>query len=133
MALLRYTVLRVLLFLAVAALLWIVGLRGLWLVMFAILISGMISIFALSRSRDAASVSLATRAGKIKQRLEERAAAEDAWDEQQRESAASGSRDAGAVNPAESVGGSPSARAAPGRDLRDLEDTEGGARLRDEA
>jgi Protein of unknown function (DUF4229) len=84
MALLRYTLLRVLLFLAVAALLWIVGLRGLGLVMFAILGSGMISIFALSRSRDAVSVSLANRAAKIKRRIDERSAAEDAWDEQQR-------------------------------------------------
>jgi hypothetical protein len=84
MALLRYTLLRVLLFLAVAALLWIAGLRGLWLVMFAILGSGMISIFALSRSRDAASVALANRTAKIKRRMDERAAAEDAWDEQQR-------------------------------------------------
>jgi len=84
MALLRYTLLRVLLFLAVAALLWIVGLRGLGLVMFAILGSGMISIFALSRSRDAVSVSLANRAAKIKRRIDERSAAEDAWDEQRR-------------------------------------------------
>mgnify|MGYP003457914893 CR=1 FL=1 len=34
MAWLRYTLLRVLLFLVVAALLWIVGIRGVWLVMF---------------------------------------------------------------------------------------------------
>lgn len=84
MALLRYTLLRVLLFLVVAALLWIIGLRGLWLVMFAILGSGMISIFALSRSRDAASVSLSDWLSTFKRRMDERAAAEDAWDEQQR-------------------------------------------------
>jgi Protein of unknown function (DUF4229) len=83
MALLRYTVLRVLLFLAVAALLWIVGLRGVWLVLFAILGSGIISIFALSRSRDAASVAFANRVSSIKRRMDKRAA-EDAWDEQQR-------------------------------------------------
>ncbi len=84
MAFLRYTLLRVLLFLAVAALLWIVGLRDLWLVLFAILGSGIISIFALSKSRDAASVALANRVSKIKRRMDERTAAEDAWDEQQR-------------------------------------------------
>jgi Protein of unknown function (DUF4229) len=84
MAFVRYTLLRVLLFLVVAALLWIMGLRGLWLVMFAILISGMISIFALSKSRDAASVSLSNRLSTIKRRMDERAAAEDAWDERQR-------------------------------------------------
>jgi hypothetical protein len=84
MAFLRYTVLRVLLFLAVAALLWIVGLRGVWLVLFAILGSGIISIFALSRSRDAASVAFANRVSSIKRRMDKRAATEDAWDEQQR-------------------------------------------------
>ena len=84
MAFLRYTLLRVLLFVVVAALLWIMGLRGLWLVMFAILGSGMISIIALSKSRDAASVSLSNRLSKFKRRIDERAAAEDAWDEQQR-------------------------------------------------
>jgi hypothetical protein len=84
MAFLRYTLLRVLLFLAVAALLWIVGLRDFWLVLFAILGSGIISIFALSKSRDAASVALANRVSKIKGRMDERTAAEDAWDEQQR-------------------------------------------------
>jgi hypothetical protein len=84
MAFLRYTLLRVLLFLVVAALLWIIGLRGLWLVMFGILGSGMISIFALSRSRDAASVSFSDWLAKYKRRIDQRAAAEDAWDEQQR-------------------------------------------------
>jgi Protein of unknown function (DUF4229) len=84
MAFLRYTLLRVLLLVVVAALLWIMGLRGLWLVMFAILGSGMISIFALSRSRDAASVSLSNWLSKFKRRIDERAAAEDAWDEHQR-------------------------------------------------
>jgi Protein of unknown function (DUF4229) len=84
MAFLRYTLLRVLLLVVVAALLWIMGLRGLWLVMFAILGSGMISIFALSRCRDAASVSLSNWLSKFKRRIDERAAAEDAWDEHQR-------------------------------------------------
>jgi hypothetical protein len=74
----------VLLFLVVAALLWIVGIRGIWLVLFAILGSGIISVFALSRSRDAASVVLANRMSTIKSRMAERTAAEDAWDDRQR-------------------------------------------------
>ncbi|HEX2360696.1 MAG TPA: DUF4229 domain-containing protein [Jiangellaceae bacterium] len=84
MAFLRYTLLRVLLFFVVAALLWIVGLRGFWLLLVAILGSGVISIFALSRSRDAASMSLANRVAEVKRRVTRRAAAEDAWDEQHR-------------------------------------------------
>jgi ABC-type bacteriocin/lantibiotic exporter with double-glycine peptidase domain len=61
MALLRYTVLRVLVFLATAAILWLLGLRSYWLVLFAILLSGFISIVVLSRSRDAASIEISER------------------------------------------------------------------------
>jgi Protein of unknown function (DUF4229) len=90
MAFLRYTLLRVLLFLAVAALLWIVGMRGVWLLLFAILGSGIISIFALSRSRDAASAALANRVATVRARMAERTAAEDAWDDEQRARGGSG-------------------------------------------
>ena len=41
MAFLRYTLLRVLVFAVVGALLWIVGLRGFWLLLFAIFLSGL--------------------------------------------------------------------------------------------
>jgi hypothetical protein len=58
MALLRYTILRVLVFLATAGVLWLLGLRGLWLALIAILLSGFVSIVVLSRSRDAASIAL---------------------------------------------------------------------------
>jgi hypothetical protein len=120
MAFLRYTLLRVLLFLAVAALLWIVGLRGLWLVMFAILGSGIVSIFALSKSRDAASIWLSNRLAKVKRRMDHRTAAEDAWDEQQR------------AGPAR-AGWSTSSDAAPGRDLPDREDADEVTRPRDDS
>jgi c-di-AMP phosphodiesterase-like protein len=84
MALLRYTLLRVLLFLVVAALLWIAGMRGFWLLLVAIFVSGVVSVFVLSRSRDAASASVANRVSQVRQRMNERTAAEDAWDEQHR-------------------------------------------------
>ncbi len=74
MALLRYTLLRVGLLLAVAALLWLVGLRGIALWLFAFLVSGIVSIFVLNRSRDAASASLAERIDTAHDRL----AADDA-------------------------------------------------------
>lgn len=83
MALLRYTLLRILLFLVVAALLWIVGVRGFWLLLLAIFVSGVVSV-VLSRSRDAASASLANRVSHVRRRMNERTAAEDAWDEQRR-------------------------------------------------
>src|ERR687891_465854 len=79
MAFLRYTLLRVLVFAVVAALLWIVGLRGFWLLLFAIFLSGLVSIFVLSKSRDAASASLANRVSEIKRRMADKTAAEDVW------------------------------------------------------
>lgn len=85
MAVLRYTALRFLLFAVTAALLWIVGFRGLWLLLFAILISGIASLFILNRSRDAMSAALVNRTERLKRRRAERVAAEDAWNEQQRQ------------------------------------------------
>jgi hypothetical protein len=84
MAFLRYTLLRVLLFVVVAALLWIAGARGFWLLLLAIFGSGVVSVFVLSRSRDAASASLANRVSEVRRRMRERTAAEDAWDDQRR-------------------------------------------------
>jgi hypothetical protein len=84
MAFLRYTLLRVLLFVVVAALLWIAGVRGFWLLLLAIFGSGVVSVFVLSRSRDAASASLANRVSDVRRRMRERTAAEDAWDDRRR-------------------------------------------------
>lgn len=81
MALLRYTALRALIFVIVAALLWIVGLRGFLLLLFALLVSGVVSLFVLNRSRDEVSATLVNRQQRIKQRLADRTAAEDAWDD----------------------------------------------------
>jgi hypothetical protein len=86
MAFLRYTLLRVLVFAVVAALLWIVGFRGFWLLLIAVFLSGVVSVFVLTKSRDAASAALAHRVEEIKRRMAERAAAEDAWAETQRAS-----------------------------------------------
>jgi hypothetical protein len=80
MVLLRYTVLRAAIFLAVAALLWLIGLRGYPLVLAGILTSGIISVAVLRRSRDAVSATLDRRLSAIK----ERTAAEDAWDDERR-------------------------------------------------
>jgi hypothetical protein len=84
MALMRYTALRLLVFAVVAVLLWIVGLRGLWLLLVAVLVSGLVSLFVLNRSRDAVSAAYVERREKIKQRMAERTAAEDAWNDQAR-------------------------------------------------
>lgn len=80
MALLRYTLLRALVLVVVGALLWLVGLRGFVLVAGALFVSGLVSLFALRRSRDQVSVAWDRRLSTIR----ERTAAEDAWDDQRR-------------------------------------------------
>ena len=84
MALVRYTSLRFLVFAVVAALLWIFGLRDFWLLLVAVLLSGFVSLFVLNRSRDELSSAYVQRREKIKQRMAERAAAEDAWNDELR-------------------------------------------------
>lgn len=74
---LRYTMLRVALLLVTAAVLYLLGLRGLWLALVAVLASGVISVVVLMRQRDAASSSLDTRLQRLNARLDEAAAAED--------------------------------------------------------
>ncbi len=90
MAFVRYTALRVLVFVVVAALLWIFGLRGFWLVLVAILLSGFVSLFALNRSRDELSAAIVERRERIKKRMAERTAAEDAWNDEVRRAQDSG-------------------------------------------
>lgn len=84
MALLRYSLLRALLLVVVGALAWLAGLRGFWLLLVAVFVSGVLSIFVLNRNRDEVSRSLATRMSTIKSRLGEQSSAEDAWDDAQR-------------------------------------------------
>lgn len=50
----------------------------------AFVLSAIASIFVLSRMRDAMSVSITTRAERAQQKMAERAASEDAWDEARR-------------------------------------------------
>jgi Protein of unknown function (DUF4229) len=72
-----YTLLRVLLFLAVALILALFGVHGLTLIVVALLISAIISLPLLSRLRDRMSTSLAGRVGKFGARLDEGTRGED--------------------------------------------------------
>jgi membrane protein implicated in regulation of membrane protease activity len=85
MAILRYTMLRVLILVVIGALLWLAGFRGFWLLLAAFFTSGIISIFVLRRSRDDVSRSLDKRFSTIKSRLDQRTLDEDAWNDAQRE------------------------------------------------
>lgn len=84
MAVLRYTLLRALVLVVVGALAWLVGFRGFWLLLVAVFVSGVVSIFALRASRDQVSVTLDRRLATINQRIQQRAAAEDAWNDAHR-------------------------------------------------
>jgi hypothetical protein len=71
MAVVRYTVLRVLLAAAVAGVLWLVGVRSGWvLVLLGILGAGMLSPFLLRRQRDAVAGTLDARSQEARRRLE---------------------------------------------------------------
>jgi hypothetical protein len=60
-ATLAYTSARILLFIAVLAVLYLIGARGLALLALALLISGIVSFVVLSRARDRMSASLTSR------------------------------------------------------------------------
>jgi hypothetical protein len=79
-----YTLLRTALLFAVGALLYLAGLRGVLLLLAALLISGLISLVALRRIRGQASATLAGRLERVRRRMDEATTAEDAWDDARR-------------------------------------------------
>jgi membrane protein implicated in regulation of membrane protease activity len=76
MALLRYTLLRLALLAVTAGVLYLVGLRDMWLLVGAFLVSGLISLFVLSKARDDVSVRIAERQSAIDARLQQPPSAE---------------------------------------------------------
>jgi hypothetical protein len=76
-ATLTYTLLRLLLFLAAAIILALFGLRGIPLILLALIISAIISLLLLSRLRDRMSVSLSGRISRFGSKLDAGTKAED--------------------------------------------------------
>jgi len=76
-ATLAYSSARILLFVVVLGLLYLLGARGLLLAGLALLISGIISFMVLSRQRDAMSGAITSRIGRFRRRLDEGTRAED--------------------------------------------------------
>lgn len=76
-ATLSYTLLRVLIFFAVALILALFGVHGLTLIVVALLISAIISLPLLSRFRDGMSTSLAGWIGRFGARLDKGTGRED--------------------------------------------------------
>ena len=76
-ATLAYTAARILLFVVVLGLLYLVGARGLLLVGLGLVISGIISFIVLSRQRDAMSGAISSRFSRARERLDQGTRAED--------------------------------------------------------
>ncbi len=74
---LRYTLLRLVMFLGCLVLLRLVGVRGFPLVVLAIFVSAMVSLVFFARQRDEVAGSLADRARRARERLDRGAASED--------------------------------------------------------
>jgi len=72
-----YTIARILLLAAVVGILYAVGARGWLLLPLAVVISGVISLTALSRQRDAMSGAITARIGDVRRRLDEGSRRED--------------------------------------------------------
>lgn len=72
-----YTAARILVFLAAAGILYLVGARGILLVLLALIVSGLVSFVLLSSLRDRVSERVATRMDASRERREQAAAAED--------------------------------------------------------
>ena len=76
-ATLFYTLLRLLIFFAAALVLALFGLRGLTLIVIALVISAIVSLPLLSRYRDGMSRSLSARMDVFKTKLDQGTKAED--------------------------------------------------------
>jgi hypothetical protein len=76
-ATLAYTAARILLFAAVAGLLYLAGARGLLLIALALVVSGVASYIVLSRMRDAMAGTISRRIESVRSRIDEGSRAED--------------------------------------------------------
>ncbi len=72
-----YTLLRLAMLAAVGAVLYLVGLRGVWLLLFAFLVSGVASAFVLTRPREGAVLGITSAVKGVNARIDATARAED--------------------------------------------------------
>ena len=72
-----YTMLRIAVLVAVGALLYLVGVRGVWLILFAFLVSGLISAFVLRSPREGAVLGFTSAYQGINARIDASTRAED--------------------------------------------------------
>lgn len=74
---LLYTIQRLLMVGAVGIPLYLLGMRGFWLLAFAFLLSGLISLFVLKNQREAMSARISERISSWNAKMDERTRAED--------------------------------------------------------
>lgn len=72
-----YTIKRFLLLVVVGAVLYLVGIRGVWLILFSFLVSGFIAMIALRGSREGAAYGITHAVKKVNDRIDESSRAED--------------------------------------------------------
>jgi hypothetical protein len=84
---LTYSLARLALFALLAVIVMVVTQNLFIALITAAILSSVISIFALRKQRDALSASIASRAQRASQKMAERSASEDSWDDAQRQSA----------------------------------------------
>ena len=77
LAFIRYTTLRFGLLLAVGAIMYVVGMRGVTLLVVALLASGILSFFVLDRQRDALGASVGGWMSRINARIDANTRSED--------------------------------------------------------
>lgn len=76
-----YTMLRIAMLAAVGAVFYLVGVRGVWLILFAFLVSGLISAVVLRRPREGAVLGFASAYQGINARIDATTRAEDGDDD----------------------------------------------------
>ena len=72
-----YTLQRLLLLAAVGGVLYLVGVRGIFLILFAFLLSGVIAMVALKGSREGAAYGITHAVKRVNERIDESTRAED--------------------------------------------------------
>jgi Protein of unknown function (DUF4229) len=88
MPILRYTVLRILVFLVIFGGLWLISRDRVSLLLvlaLALLVSGLVSLYLLRRQRDEMAGRVADRVRRTRSRVQESTRAEDAEDERRRQ------------------------------------------------
>ena len=81
---LLYTSSRLVLFIVTATVLALLGMHGIFLLMVALVVSGLMSYVLLSKQRDAMSAAVVGGGSRLRNRLDARTTAEDEADDEQR-------------------------------------------------